>query len=243
MGDGTNHSRQGHHHLARLLADHQRPVAPCAPRTGTAAPHDRAAVKGTRAAEPTTAGPRTTPRPSAHTTTADAHVGSVPGGRLCFMDPARRTWLTHVCGLPLPTLLLEMLDDGRWQDPGEQALDRVMPWADDPRKFLMLTTDQMRRETEGLAYAAEGDEYAPLFQAVRGSARAEPVELPWLDLDLAVLIGGARQSDATNIALDYRTGAADPRVVASAFPQVGWRVVAPTFSAFVAAVGLTSPLN
>ncbi|MBX7268152.1 hypothetical protein KIF24_20330 [Micromonospora sp. Llam7] len=48
--------------------------------------------------------------------------------------------------------------------------------------------------------------------------------------------------DDTAVALDYRTGDLDPRVVASDFwtdPQgCIWRVVAPTFSSFVAKIGL-----
>ncbi|MFB4308416.1 hypothetical protein [Actinomadura sp. GTD37] len=148
--------------------------------------------------------------------------------------------------------MLEMLGDGRWRDPGEQALDRVMPWADEPCKFLMLTIDQMRKETGDLDRATEEEELARIFHVARGSTHARSVELPWLDLDLAFLIGGAHYTDTFSIALDYRTGVEDPQVVADGGGEgadlhqgdrwpLGWRVVTPTFSAFVAALTLTVP--
>ncbi len=77
----------------------------------------------------------------------------------------------------------------------------------------------------------------------RGTATA-PVHLPWLDVDRAFLIAVARYAgDETAVALDHRTSAPDPWIVASdvwtADGQVSWRTVAPTFSGFVAGIGLT----
>lgn len=149
-------------------------------------------------------------------------------------------------GLAVPTLLLEMMGDGRWRHPSEQALDKVMPWRDEPLQ-LFLTPDQMQKETADLARVTKDDELARIFWVARGGAQAEPAGLPWLDLDFAVLIGTARYSDCVAIALDYRTtGAAEPRVVAFGEEGVdlhqgdrrplGWRVVMPTVSAFVAAL-------
>jgi hypothetical protein len=150
----------------------------------------------------------------------------------------------------VPALLVEMLDDGFWCHPSHQALDRVMFWRDEPVQ-LFMTIDQMEKETAGLSRETEDDELARMFWVARRSAQGEPVELPWLDIDRALLVGGAQYSDCIAIALDYRTGAEDPQVVVfgeemvdlhqgSRWPR-GWRVVAPTFPAFVAALNLSEP--
>lgn len=153
-------------------------------------------------------------------------------------------------GLVVPALLMEMLGDGRWRHPGEQALDRVMPWRDEPVQ-LSMTIDEMEAETAGLSRETEDDELAGMFWVARRSAQSEPIELPWLDIDRALLVGGARYSDCIAIALDYRTDAEDPQVVVFGEEMVdlqqgdrwplGWRVVVPTFPAFVAALNLSDP--
>lgn len=104
-----------------------------------------------------------------------------------------------------------------------------------------------------LSCVTEDDELARIFWVVRRSAQAEPIEPPWLDIDRALLIGGAQYSDCIAIALDYRTDAEDPQVVVFGEEMVdlqqgsrwptGWRVVAPTFPAFVAALNLSEPAD
>ncbi|MFD0536042.1 hypothetical protein ACFQY7_22155 [Actinomadura luteofluorescens] len=136
----------------------------------------------------------------------------------------------RVRGLVLPALLVELLETGRWRHPGDDVLREVMPWFEDPLDFL-VDYDEMRRETGALLGLHES--HAGLFRLGRGGA---PVELPWLDVDAAVLIAVNRHAgDDVAIALDYRTGASDPRVVASdLFTDPGgcaWRTVAPSFSA------------
>jgi hypothetical protein len=149
-----------------------------------------------------------------------------------------------VQGLPLPNLLVEMLGDGRWRHPGEQAVQQVMPWVYEELEFMPIET--MRRETAGLARVIEEDELAGIFWVARGSAQVELVELPWLDIEAAVIIAMARYSDCIQVVLDYRTSAEEPRVVAYGEEWIdlhqgntwtlGWRVVAPAFSSFVAAL-------
>ena len=71
---------------------------------------------------------------------------------------------------------------------------------------------------------------------------------PWLDVEQALNIAvNRRPGDDVAIALDYRTGLSDPRVVGSdawtgqhetgQFRYV-WREVAPAFSVFAEALGL-----
>jgi hypothetical protein len=94
---------------------------------------------------------------------------------------------THVRGLPLPTLLMEFLVSGRWLHPGDAGLREVMPWFEDPLDFL-TDVHQMSRESRSLDLFADDEALSGLFRAIRGSVSTGPVELPWLDVDLAVLI-------------------------------------------------------
>ncbi|MFI7709321.1 hypothetical protein [Nonomuraea sp. NPDC049480] len=150
-----------------------------------------------------------------------------------------------VRGLPLPALLLELLASGQWRHPGEEALRTIMPWFEDPLDFLK-DVDQIRRESRSLDWMAEDAATADLFRQASGNRSISPVELPWLDVDQAVLIAVNRNpGDDVAIALDYRNSRTDPRVVASDFwtepHQCAWRIITPTFSAFVAAMSPTGP--
>jgi hypothetical protein len=101
----------------------------------------------------------------------------------------------------------------------------------------------MARESTSLGFLTAEDASAQLFRQARGTDRAEPIDLPWLDVDKAFLVAvNERPGDDVAVALDYRTDPADPRVVASDFwtepGPCSWREVAPTFSALVAAFDL-----
>ena len=91
----------------------------------------------------------------------------------------------------------------------------------------------------------DDDATARLFRLARGSAAAGPVELPWLDVERAVLIAVNRiPGDDVAVALDYRTSGSDPQVVGDFWTgshQCAWRTVAPAFSAFTTALNLTGP--
>ena len=121
----------------------------------------------------------------------------------------------RVHGLVVPDLLLVLLREGRWNHPGELAIARVMPWFRDPLDFLG-STQQMERESQSLDRLIQDDEMAALFRFAREPTATGPVELPWLDVDRAFFIAMARcAGDDTAVALDYRTGSSDPRVIAS----------------------------
>ncbi|WP_243712972.1 hypothetical protein [Actinomadura sp. 6K520] len=146
----------------------------------------------------------------------------------------------------LPTLLVQLLETGQWRHPGDGVLREVMPWFEDPLDFL-THYDEIRGESQSLLHFLAADEItSELFRLNRGSTATAPVELPWLDVELAVLIAVNRHAgDDVAIALDYRTSTSDPRVVASDFftdrRRCAWRTVAPTFSAFAAALHLLGP--
>ncbi|SFQ13104.1 hypothetical protein SAMN04489713_122128 [Actinomadura madurae] len=89
-----------------------------------------------------------------------------------------------------------------------------MPWFTDPVDFL-ADVDEIRRESQSLDDLTDSEDLARLFRQARGSAGPDPVELPWLDVDLAVLIAVCRYA--------------------------GDDTVAATFSAFTGALGLAGP--
>ncbi|QKW17646.1 hypothetical protein HUT16_05485 [Kitasatospora sp. NA04385] len=146
-----------------------------------------------------------------------------------------------VRGLALPAQFVSLLAQGRWRHPGSATIAGVIPWFEDPLVFLGSTAE-MERESRSMDMFADDPSYA-FFREVRGSALDTPVELPWLDVEQAVLIAVNRMpGDDVALALDYRTDPLDPRVVGSDFwtnPRLcNWRVVAPAFSVFAANLGL-----
>ena len=148
----------------------------------------------------------------------------------------------RVRGLVLPALLAELLASGRWRHPGDDVLREALPWFEDPVGFLSRT-DLMERESRSLDMYADDERVSRIFHVTRGSV-AGPVWLPWLDAETAVLIAVNRHAgDDVAIALDYRSDARDPAVVASdawtwTYPSAYlWRPVAPTFKAFAAMLG------
>ncbi|MFD0259545.1 hypothetical protein ACFRKE_16850 [Kitasatospora indigofera] len=149
-----------------------------------------------------------------------------------------------VRGLALPALLTSLLGRGRWRHPGEATLAEVVPWFESPLRFLPGAV-AMEWESGSMDMFADDPSY-DFFREARGSARATPVELPWLDVEQAVLIAVNRvPGDDVALALDYRTDPADPRVVGSDFwtdPRLcSWRTVSPAFSAFAVDLGLLAP--
>ncbi|MFC8824415.1 hypothetical protein ACFT9I_03545 [Streptomyces sp. NPDC057137] len=146
-----------------------------------------------------------------------------------------------VRGLVLPGQLTALIERDLWQHPGDAVLEKVVPWFEDPLVFVS-NPEQMEFASRSMDMFAD-DPHAAFFRQARGSRAATPLELPWLDVEQAVLIAITRNpGDDGGLALDYRTDPSDPRVVGSDFwtdPVLcRWRVVAPSFSAFVTNLGL-----
>lgn len=147
----------------------------------------------------------------------------------------------NVNGSSLPLLLIELLRNGQWQHPGDDALRMLIPFSMEPVDFLGISS--IHRETSGLLRHADDPKTAELFYLSRGSRASLPVELPWLDAERAVLIAVNRDSgDDVAIALDFRGNTEDPRVVASHWndAQSPWAEISPSFSAFVRRLRLQS---
>jgi hypothetical protein len=141
----------------------------------------------------------------------------------------------------MPELLVALIRQGRWVHPGDARLRELIPFLIDPVDFL-VSSEAMARESSG--HLADDPRLSTVFHLIRGGRAAEPVELPWLDADRAFFVAVNRwPGDDVGIALDYRTGADDPRVVAGDWGSgqgCVWREVAPTFSEFVRLLGLSS---
>jgi hypothetical protein len=151
--------------------------------------------------------------------------------------------LRHVRGLLVPDLLLELLQAGAWHHPGDAVLAEFMPWFTDPLDFL-ASIEAMAGVSRSLDRLVQVDATARVLRLARGSTVTDQVELPWLDVDQAFFIATATYAgDDTAVALDYRTGASTPRVVASDVwterHRRGWRMVAGTFPTFAAGIGLS----
>jgi hypothetical protein len=141
-----------------------------------------------------------------------------------------------VNGLPLPPLLVELVKQDKWQHPNHEVMRTVIPFLSDPVIFIEIENIH-RQSTRYLEIMERWS-----FNAISGAKSTVPVELPWLDIDRAVLIAANQQTgDDVAIALDYRTSIDNPRVVASDWhnnKQHLWREVTPTFSEFVERIGI-----
>ncbi|MFE9853912.1 hypothetical protein [Streptomyces sp. NPDC005780] len=146
-----------------------------------------------------------------------------------------------VRGLALPTSLTSLIERGLWRHPGDAVLADLIPWFEDPLAFVK-NPQQMTYASQSMDMFAD-DPHSTYFRQARGSRSTAPLELPWLDVEQAVLIAITRNpGDDGALALDYRTDPSDPRIVGSDYwadpLMCRWRVVAPTFSDFVSRLGL-----
>lgn len=139
--------------------------------------------------------------------------------------------MATIRGLQVPSLLVRMISEGRWQHPGDDAIRRIMPYMVDPLVFLR-SLEIMERES--CVEIAEGGE--PL-RIHRGSKWPGQSGLPWLDIERAFFIAiNQIPGDDVAVALDYRADPIVPGVIASDWTggnECSWRVVAESLDEFV----------
>lgn len=142
--------------------------------------------------------------------------------------------------LPLPPLLIELINQQQWMQPSAEFFERIVPFCPEPM-ILLPTIEEIYAETAWLY------EYAPsiadLIHIELGSRSDTPLVLPCLDIEQAYFIAVNRlPGDDIGIALDYRTSSIDPRIVASDWSDEAqgcvWREISPTFSQFVSLIEL-----
>jgi hypothetical protein len=101
--------------------------------------------------------------------------------------------------------------------------------------MFMADLDDMRRQNKALDTITDNHSISDLFRMTRAG---RDLDLPWLDVDQAVLIAiNEYAGDDVAIALDYRTDTANPRVVASDWTgsRCSWQVVTPSFADLLSA--------
>lgn len=136
--------------------------------------------------------------------------------------------------------MVGLLATGGWRHPGDEVMREVVPWIEEPQ-HLPADVVEMRRESRSLDFFADDERSSAPFREVRGSVVGS-VDLPWLDVEQAVLIVVNRRPDDVAIALDYREDAEDPWEVGSDFRTdrhvCAWPIVAPTPTDFAQRPGL-----
>src|SRR5262245_61564389 len=138
-----------------------------------------------------------------------------------------------------PPLLRQLINERRWRHPGDDMLLRAIPFLDRPVHFY-LTLDAMWHASRG--EFADDPQMSLLFHEYRGQRR-DATPLTWLDADMMLMLAVNREiGDDVGIALDFRTGFDDPRVVASDWQTDDhthhWREAFRCFSDFVEAIRL-----
>lgn len=156
----------------------------------------------------------------------------------------REAWRKHfdtksVNGLPLPQLLLHLLDSGRWKTPDDQVMRVKIPRLKEPVDFLG-SVEQIAFESQG--FLSDDERTAILFHEYRGSSGIQK-PLPWRDVERSLLIAVNRELGADlGIALDYRPGLEDPSVLISDWwtgdHTCHWHEISKTFSEFASLLKL-----
>ena len=77
----------------------------------------------------------------------------------------------------------------------------------------------MAKESTSWDFLTDDDASAQLFKQARGTERAEPIELPWLDVDKALLFA-VSERPGDDVAVALATGLAQRTAGCSSF---GWR--------------------
>ena len=104
------------------------------------------------------------------------------------------------------------------------------------------TADQMAGDLGALVKFCSDARMSDELKLRRGGKHPEAIELPWLDVERALCIGGgADYGDELWLVLDYRANPDEPRVVANIFQggRCDWREVTSSFSEFCRISGVT----
>ncbi|WAS96886.1 hypothetical protein [Nannocystis punicea] len=139
--------------------------------------------------------------------------------------------------LPLPPLLVLLIDQGRWPRTREEALGQHRrPWVELTRIHALAP------EEDGL-YLARPPFVTVRAEMARNPFWGDPLSDPGgIDPDLALVLGDFGLGSDAPILLDYRLDLAQPQVLRLLWSRSEgnrWVVAAPDFAGFAAALGLT----
>ncbi len=142
----------------------------------------------------------------------------------------------NVSDLPLPPLLVELIETRRWKSPRDVARLADVAGFKNPRKLEFMKPDGMQRETNALIALYEQG-YAETYGLTRSAEdETSPDDPSRVDVRLVVVV--ANNWEEEGLCLDYRPGLEQPRVLAGAWTEdegapMRWRVIARDFSTFV----------
>lgn len=140
--------------------------------------------------------------------------------------------------LPLPQMLIKMIESGRWAHPGDDVMLARIPFIRAPLVFLD-SKDNMLFESGPLMGPNE-IEYEG-FSEYRGSVLGLR-DLSWIDVEQTIfIICNKWPGDDVGIALDYRTRINSPRVVGGDWHSGKgciYHEISSSFDAFVELIGL-----
>jgi hypothetical protein len=151
-------------------------------------------------------------------------------------------------GHPIPSIMIDLIKQKKWP-VGRISTSSIA--RQDSCKFLgkldlefLRSEDGMKADLDTLKEFAEHEQTSKTYGLRIGSQSDAPIELPWLDVEKAVCIGGgADYGDDVWLLLDYRTNGSEPRLIANEFQhgettQCFWREVAPSLTDFCQQLGL-----
>lgn len=145
----------------------------------------------------------------------------------------------NIHGLPLPKLLQELMEQGRWKKPANVIALKQMTGSQFPEDFTFLNIDGMRRESRPV-HLVEDKKLAKIYHLASSKSLGKPItndEI--LDIDNSVCIAVNWSEEA--ICLDYRPSINNPRVVVSVCKEgqfTEWKVAAPDFPSFARLLSL-----
>lgn len=139
--------------------------------------------------------------------------------------------------LPIPKLLIELSETGKWKHPGDDLMFEKIPFIKESLVFLDIEHEQ----DLSVFLLDKSEEYT--FGLYRGSVIDER-ELPWLDVEKSrIILCNKYPGDDVAIALDYRIDESDPCVVGSEWlndQRIIWREISPDFRSFSELIGINT---
>ncbi len=147
-------------------------------------------------------------------------------------------------GLPLPSLLVSLIEAGQWKHPGASAIQLCAPFIRDP--LIVLPTVEAMLFNSGPLMGHSLTENESLHE-YRGSVFVAR-DLPWIDVEKTIFIMcNERIGDDSGIALDYRLSVTDPQVIGSDWHSdvngVRYRRIAESSPEFAAKIGLPTDIE
>lgn len=142
----------------------------------------------------------------------------------------------RVRGLPVPPLLIELIQEGKWKHPGNEKIKEVIPFFKENIIFLN-SLEFMKQESR---YNWVGSDWA--HEGI-GEVDVRAQNLPWRDINLSFFIAVCESpGDDIAVALDYRTSMTNPRVIGnnwhSDIKGSIWQEISPGFEEFVSRLGI-----